>query len=105
MKSGQSLKQRHKHERQESLRELLSRQKHVEKVIDNVNKIEDLDQEINKDDVARLKIGIETRMKLINKYLPDLKAVDMEVTGENGNALIIQAIGIKGVDASNRDTK
>ena len=71
--------------RQEALREQLSKQKHVEKVIDNIRKIES----INPDDgnAAALELNIlktatELRLKLVNKYLPDLKAT--ELTGEAG---------------------
>lgn len=42
--------------------------------------------------------------KELAQYIaPKRKAV--EVTGENGNPIIMQAIGIKGVDAQHRDTK
>lgn len=100
MKKGQSLKQRHKHERQESLRELLSKQGHLQKVIDNVKKLEDLEQEIDRDSSNRLKICIETRLKLINKYLPDLKAVEISNQDEER---IIKQIEIKYVKADDSD--
>jgi len=103
MKSGQSLKQRHKHERQESLRELLSKQGHLQQVLVSVEKLENLSEEMESVDIQRLKIAIETRMKLLNKYLPDLKAVEMEISGPEGGA--IEGIIITGkpakTDASN----
>lgn len=100
MKSGQSLKQRHKQERQESLRELLSKQGHLQKVLDNVAKLENLDYQVDRDETNRLKICIETRLKLINKYLPDLKAVEISNQDEER---IIKQIEIKYVKAPDRD--
>ena len=85
-------------ERQESLRELLSKQGHVDHVIDLARKIEAIgetleggkktDDDGHKEDlggldVQRLTIAInakkaviDTKMKLINKYLGDVKSVE-----------------------------
>jgi len=88
-KSTQSSKQRDKMGRQENLREQLAKQKHIEHVIELANKIEEVsdylhDQTTLEDiDVKRLKasmdgkkIVIETKMKIINKYLGDVKTVE-----------------------------
>ena len=91
-----------KAERQESLREVLSNQKHIEHVIDLASKIESIGEvleagtktddngkkeELNGLDVQRLTVAIkakkdviETKMKLVNKYLGDIKSV--EYSGE-----------------------
>ena len=90
MKKGQSLAQQHKHARQESLRELLSKQGHLQHIIDMVDKIRDLDQHLDNDHHSRLKTAIDTKMKLINKYLPDLKAVDLNVAGDEDHPLIVE---------------
>ena len=71
--------------RQEALREQLSNQKHVEKVVDNINKIEDLNEELDALAIQRLRAATEARLKLIGKYLPDLKAT--ELTGPDGESL------------------
>jgi len=78
--SGRSRADENKRIRQEALREQLSNQKHVEKVIDNIEKIEGLDptEPTYKDQVNGLKVASELRLKLVNKYAPDLKAVDIE---------------------------
>jgi len=73
--------------RQEALREQLSKQKHIEKVVDNINKMEQLDPH---DDSAKsqldiLRVANDQRLKLINKYLPDLRTT--ELTGEGGEAI------------------
>jgi hypothetical protein len=59
--------------RQESLRDLLSKQKHLET------------NELN-----ALKYATEARIKLLGKYLPDLKATEM--TGEGGGDLFVSLI-------------
>lgn len=76
--------------RQEALREQLSKQKHVEQVIETLEKLNDLDDELDSVQVQRLAKVIDARFKLINKYLPDIKEVFSEVTGENGGPLQVQ---------------
>jgi hypothetical protein len=73
METGVTRAAANKKVRQEALREQLSSQGHVQKVIENINKLEDPTIEV---DVPRLKAAIDSRMKLINKYLPDLKATE-----------------------------
>ena len=67
--------------RQDALREQLSKQKHVEKVVDNLNKLGDLDNEMDQIQVQRLKAANERHLKLIAKYLPDTKAVEIDLHG------------------------
>lgn len=100
---GKTRAQENRAIRQEALREQLSKQKHVEKVVENIQEIEKLDffqkgegsDEIdyklcqaNKFRMDALKTASEQRLKLINKYLPDLKA--MELTGEGGGPVTIE---------------
>ena len=94
-------------ERQDSLRELLSKQKHVEKVVDNIIKIESInckptngEGEIDykamqsaKFEIDALKIANEQRLKLINKYLPDMKSV--EHVGDAGGSIVIKVAEFK----------
>ena len=86
-KQGQTVAQANRAIRQESLREQLSAQGHVQQVIKNINKIEclDVDDSAFNNSVTKLKVANEQRLKLINKYLPDLKAT--ELTGEGGDAI------------------
>lgn len=65
--------------RQEALRDQLSAQGHVQHVVDCITKIQDVDTDMDVLKYQRLKTSAELRLKLINKYLADLKAV--EVTG------------------------
>ena len=73
--------------RQEALRQQLSSQGHVQHVIDNINKIEGLDEDSSTftNSITKLKVANEQRLKLISKYLPDLKAT--ELTGDGGETL------------------
>lgn len=83
MKSGVSRAQANKAIRQEALREQLSNQKHVEHVIELIKKVQDFGTDLDALQIQRVKIAIDARMKLVGKYLPDLKA--MELSGEVSN--------------------
>lgn len=105
--------------RQEALREQLSKQKHIEQVVKNINKMEKLkvdvdggkDREINYKDLQlnqfelqKLKTANEQRFKLINKYLPDLKQSDITIAGEDGAPIQIQEITRTIVDPKHSDS-
>lgn len=66
--------------RQEALREQLSNQKHLEHVIDLINKISDEKEHIDSEILSRYKIAIDARFKIINKYLADLKTQEIDMT-------------------------
>lgn len=72
--SGISRANENKRIRQEALREQLSVGGHIQHVIDNAKKLQDLDEELDSLKIQRLKAAADIKMKLINKYLPDLKA-------------------------------
>jgi hypothetical protein len=64
--------------RQEALRESLSAGGHVQKVIDLSEKLADLKgTELNATDANRLKAAADIKLKIIDKYLASLKAVEM----------------------------
>jgi hypothetical protein len=69
--------------RQEALREQLSNQGHVQHVIDCLNKMDV--PELPASEVNRLKVKAELHLKLVDKYLPGLKA--MELTGPGGEEI------------------
>lgn len=64
--------------RQEALREQLSKQKHLEQVVKNVKKFEEQGITMESSELQALKHATDIRLKLINKYLPDLKQVEIE---------------------------
>lgn len=61
--------------RQEALREQLSAQGHVQHVVDIAEKLGD---ELPPNDVSRLKTKADIHLRLINKYLPDLKSIELD---------------------------
>jgi hypothetical protein len=71
--------------RQEALREQLASQGHVQHVVDCLEKMDELD--LSSSEVNRLKVKAELHLKLVDKYLPGLKAI--EHTGEGGDNEII----------------
>lgn len=97
-RSGESRAQANKRLRQEKLREQLANQKLVEQVAKDSRKIADLGDDLDAHSVNRLKIANELRLKLINKYLPDLKST--EVTGDPENPVAVTAgVQFQGVSA------
>ena len=68
--------------RQEALRDQLSAQGHLQHILDITDKLQEPDNKIEPAMVARYDIVIKTKIKLLAKYLPDLKAV--ELTGPDG---------------------
>lgn len=82
MADMRNAKTRQRQVRQEALRDQLQAQGHVQHVVDIVDKLTNESADIERDMVSRYKIALDAKLKLINKYLPDVKAV--EVTGEGG---------------------
>ena len=76
--------------RQEALREQLSKQKHIEQVIKNINKMEEQGVTMESTELQALKAATENRLKLVDKYLPSLKAT--ELTGEAGGPIQLDSI-------------
>lgn len=79
-KSGLTIAQQNKRIRQEALREQLSKQKHLEHVIEIAKKLSDLDEELDSLAIQRLKAAADIKKGLILKYLPDLKQTEFEGT-------------------------
>lgn len=76
--------------RQEALREQLEAQGHVQHVVDILDKVNDPAVSIESDMLQRHKLVIDTKLKLINKYLPDLKSV--EHSGDSENPVAFRSI-------------
>ena len=77
--------------RQEALRKWLSEKCTAQHLIDNLNKIEQLDpaSETFRNQLDKHKIANEQRLKIMNKYLPDVRTV--ELTGEAGEAIQVSS--------------
>lgn len=77
--SGLSAADRNRRVRQEALREQLSQKGLVQQVLEISDKLADLEGngDIPQDHVNRLKIAMDVKLKLVNKYLPDLKQTEL----------------------------
>ncbi len=73
---GESVATKNKKIRQQALREQLSAQGHVQHVIDLSNKLASEYDQLESSQITALKSAAEIKLRLINKYLPDLKSVE-----------------------------
>lgn len=89
MKSGISRADENKSIRQEALRESLCAGGHIQHVLDICKDLDDLTIEMDSTAVQRKRAVIDTKMKLIGKYLPDLKSV--ELSNKEGEAFEVRA--------------
>lgn len=90
---SRTMAQRNRAIRQEALREQLSAQGHVQHVVDICSELNDLGIPLEATDIQRKKIVLDTKLALIKKYCPDLKAI--EHTGESGSELVIKVANYK----------
>lgn len=75
--------QRERGIRQDELRKFIAERGKLSYIFDNLEKIEELDPEEDKHfdkRLQQLKIANEQRIRLLNKYLPDMKEEQTEVT-------------------------
>ena len=96
---GMTRAQMNKSVRQKALREQLEGQGHVQHVVEILNKISDLDSNLDSMELQRLKVVVDTKLKLITKYLPDLKSVEHSGDEENPLQVQIAAYELKFTDA------
>lgn len=90
-KNGQSIKNAMRANRQEDLRAKLSEGKHLQYAIESIVKVEKLQpSDTSTQELAILKTAAELRLRLVNKYLPDLKNV--ELANDGGGELTIKVI-------------
>lgn len=78
MKDQRSTAVRQRHVRQEALRQQLEAGGHIQHVLDLAGELADQEKEMDQLQVTRYKTVIDTKLKLINKFLPDLKHVEVE---------------------------
>lgn len=71
--------QKNRRIRQEALRQQLSEQCRVQHVLENIERIESLDpsSETFHNEVTKYKTSNDIRLRLISKYLPDLKQTEL----------------------------
>jgi len=73
--------------RQEALREQLSQQGHEQYISEIISNLSDPEMEYDSLWVQRLKAAADLRLKLMAKYIPDLKS--QELTGPEGGDLVV----------------
>jgi len=73
--------------RQEALREQLSQQGHEQYISEIISNLSDPEMEYDSLWVQRLKAAADLRLKLMAKFMPDLKST--EISGPNGGDLVI----------------
>lgn len=78
--------------RQDTLREYITERGSVQYLFDLIEKIEQLDPDSSTftNDLAKYKAALDARIKMVGKYLPELKAT--ELTGEGGDGLVVSLI-------------
>jgi len=84
--------------RQESLRELLEKQGHLQHILKLADDLAGLDTELDALQIQRLRAVIDTKLKLLNKYLPDLKAVEVSGTLDTGITVTVNRKRFDGSD-------
>jgi hypothetical protein len=84
-RKGQTRAEANKEIRQKALREQLANKGLLQRVIEIQEKLFDLDNELDNLEVTRLKTAAELNLKLVNKYLGDIKS--NEHSGEDGGPI------------------
>lgn len=75
----------------------------VQNVLEIAEKLEDLDNDLDALKIQRLKSAADMKLKLVAKYLPDIKAV--ELTGEDGEPIKASvAVSFIGADVDDNGT-
>jgi len=74
--SGKSRANENRAIRQEALREQLASKGLMQQAIEISNKLEDLDIKLEPSDAQRLKSAADIKMKLVAKYMPDMKSIE-----------------------------
>lgn len=78
MKKGHNRANQNREIRREEIKRYLSERGKVDYIFENVDKLEDLTCEMEQAEISRISKAIDTRLKLLNKYLPDEKSVELK---------------------------
>lgn len=78
LKSGNSRANTRREINREELKLYLSERGKLDYIIENIEKLEDLTLELDGLSVQRMGKAIDSRLKLLNKYLPDEKSVELK---------------------------
>lgn len=75
---GKTVKQTAREIRREELITFLKERGKLDYVFDIIVKLEDPTIELDALQIQRLRAALDTRVKLLGKYLPDVKAIEMQ---------------------------
>lgn len=81
-KRGDNTKKTSREINREELKRYLSERGKVSHIFDLLEKVDDLNNDMEPIELQRVKLSIDTRLSLLKKYLPDEKSV--EVKNEEG---------------------
>jgi hypothetical protein len=72
--------------RKEALRDYVKERGSVQYLFDLIDKIEGLDSnsQVFSQDLQKYKAALDARIKMIGKYMPDLKAQELDLTSSDG---------------------
>lgn len=81
---GVTRAQENKAIRQEALREQLSKQGHLQHIVEIHGKLMDLSEEYDALQIQRLRAVMESKHKLLDKYLPTERPTEIKTDGNAG---------------------
>lgn len=96
MSNYENVATRNRKAKQEALRDYLESRGLIQHIFELLEKIEDESTDIDANLLTRYKTGIDTRLKLVNKYLPDLRQTDVDLGVQEDNpinSLIAKVLG------------
>ena len=91
-RSGQSRAQANKAIRAKALREQLASQGHLQHIIDIHSKLLSLEDDLDAVEVQRLRAVMDSKHKLIDKYLPTLKSTELTTDDDNPLSITLTVV-------------
>ena len=82
----QTRAQKNRQIRKDALRDYIKERGSIQYLFDLIEKIEELDPDstVFSNDLAKYKAALDARIKMIGKYMPDLKAQELDLTSSDG---------------------
>lgn len=73
--------------RKDALRDYIKERGSIQYLFDLIEKIEGLDPDsgVFSNDLAKYRAALDARIKMIGKYMPDLKAQELDMTSSDGS--------------------
>lgn len=93
MRRAEDSRSRRRALRQDDMRRKLSEGSHLRDVTSLLDRIRNDRDPVSEDQLTRYKVVLDYKFKLLNKFLPDLRAT--EITGEGGEALSFPTLTVR----------